>query len=320
MTPPATTARRSTAPSFPRRVSGPIGGRDTAWVGPRPAGQRERTSSGSSLRTKVQTGSAAATGLAVRALSFVRALPDHPLLDRVVRGRAWIPLLGALLAGIVAMQVEVLKLGASIGRSIERSSALESRNQLLRASVAQLSGEQRIERVAAAMGMIMPPPGAVGFLSAGQAGSVQRAIANVRAPDPSAFALTPSANGAVVTGPDQTAGTSSSAGPSSATGEASAAEGASATGGVATAGSATGEGSSTATATTADAASATPAAGTGGGVSATPTASPAGGASATATAAPGPTGPSPQDNLPGQASPASQPGSTSGAVSAPAGG
>ena len=50
--------------------------------------------------------------LGVRALAFVRSLPDHSLLDRLVRGRAWIPLLGVLLAGIVAMQVEVLKLGA----------------------------------------------------------------------------------------------------------------------------------------------------------------------------------------------------------------
>ena len=74
-----------------------------------------------------------------QALGFVRSLPDHALLDRLIRGRAWIPLLGVMLAGIVAMQVEVLKLGASIGRSIERSTALQSRNEQLRASVASLA-------------------------------------------------------------------------------------------------------------------------------------------------------------------------------------
>ncbi len=41
-----------------------------------------------------------------------------------------------LLAGIVAMQVEVLKLSANMGRSIERGTALQSRNEQLRASVA----------------------------------------------------------------------------------------------------------------------------------------------------------------------------------------
>ena len=66
----------------------------------------------------------AAGGL--RTAAYVRALPDHALLDRIIRGRAWIPLLGVLLAGIVAMQVEVLKLNAGIGRSIERGSALQA--------------------------------------------------------------------------------------------------------------------------------------------------------------------------------------------------
>jgi len=200
---------RSTGPKFPRRVSGPLGGRTADWTRGRAAGGRAQTSSGSSRRAKVQAGSSAVTGLAVRAASFVRALPDHPLLDRVVRGRAWIPLLGVLLAGIVAMQVEVLKLGASIGRSIERSSALQSRNQLLRQSVAQLSSEQRIERLAAGLGMIMPPPGAVGFLSADQSGSVQQALAGIHAPDPAAFTANQSANGGVVISADQTAADSS---------------------------------------------------------------------------------------------------------------
>ena len=57
------------------------------------------------------------------------SLPDHSLLDRVVRGRAWIPLLGVLLAGIVAAQVEILKLGASMGRSLEQTTTLTSQNE-----------------------------------------------------------------------------------------------------------------------------------------------------------------------------------------------
>jgi hypothetical protein len=121
------------------------------------------------------------------AVSRVRALPDHPLLDRVIRGRIWIPLLGALLAGIVAMQVEVLKLNAGIGRAIEQGSTLQTHNELLRASVAGLADDQRIESMAARMGMVMPSPAAVRFLSPGGS-DIQHAMTSIQAPDPTSFA------------------------------------------------------------------------------------------------------------------------------------
>jgi hypothetical protein len=142
-----------------------------------------------------------ATGILHRIGAFVVSLPDHLLLDRVVRGRAWIPLLGVLLAGIVAAQVEILKLGASMGRSLEQTTTLTSQNELLRDSVASLSDDQRIERLATSMGMVLPPPGAVGYLTASQRGDVTGALNNIHAPNAAAFiALTPS-NGALVTGP-----------------------------------------------------------------------------------------------------------------------
>ena len=142
-----------------------------------------------------------ATGIARRLGAFVVSLPDHPWLDRVVRGRAWIPLLGVLLAGIVAAQVEILKLGASMGRSLEATTTLTSQNELLRDSVASLSDDQRIERLATTMGMVLPPPGAVGYLGQGTGGNVSGAVANIHAPDATGFmALAPS-NGALVTGP-----------------------------------------------------------------------------------------------------------------------
>jgi len=80
-----------------------------------------------------------------------------------------------MLAGIVAMQVEVLKLSASMGRSLERTTALKSRNEILRASVAGLADDQRIERIAAGLGMVMPAPAAVNFLAAQRGANVQAA-------------------------------------------------------------------------------------------------------------------------------------------------
>ncbi|MBV9414238.1 MAG: hypothetical protein JO363_04590 [Solirubrobacterales bacterium] len=141
-------------------------------------------------------------GLARRAGILAASLPGHPWLDRVVRGRAWIPLLGVLLAGIVAAQVEILKLGASMGRALEQTTTLTVQNEQLRGSVAGLADDQRIERLAAAMGLVLPPPGAVGYINAEPGGNVTRALANLRAPDAAAFVALAPANGALVTGPD----------------------------------------------------------------------------------------------------------------------
>jgi hypothetical protein len=141
-------------------------------------------------------------------VAYVRALPDHALLDRIIRGRAWIPLLGVLLVGIVAMQVEVLKLNAGIGRSLERASALQGQNQLLRASVSQLSDEQRIERLAAADGMVMATPAEIKFLDTGPA-ITERALTSVQQPDATSFAAQLAAvNGAAIAASAQAAATS----------------------------------------------------------------------------------------------------------------
>jgi hypothetical protein len=153
--------RARVAPAAPRRVSGP-----KRQVRARPT----RPSS---------------VSLSGRAAEFVRGLPDHPLLDRLVRGRAWIPVLGVMLAGIIAMQVEVLKLNASMGRSITLASSLQTRNEQLRTSVSSLSDAHRIERLAARMGMVMPGPTSVDFLHG--RGSAARAAASIHAPDSSMF-------------------------------------------------------------------------------------------------------------------------------------
>jgi hypothetical protein len=121
-----------------------------------------------------------------RLVELIRTLPDRALLDRIVRGRAWIPLLGVMLAGIVAMQVELLKLNASIGRSIQLGAALQSRNDTLRASVSSLSDAQRIERLASGMGMVMAGPTAVQFLDAHHVDPA-KAAANIHSPDSASF-------------------------------------------------------------------------------------------------------------------------------------
>ena len=181
--------RPKAAPKVPRRISGPLRGRVTSRP---PTPSRRQSATQSERRTRP------ATPLRARAVAFVRALPDHPLLDRLIRGRVWIPLLGVMLAGIVAMQVEVLKLGTSIGRSIDRSATLQTKNDELRMSVAALEGDERIERLAAAQGMIMPAPDQVGFLSFSRSHAlVNHAVDNIHSPDAPSFLSVATTNGGI---------------------------------------------------------------------------------------------------------------------------
>ncbi|HTW13467.1 MAG TPA: hypothetical protein VME01_12030 [Solirubrobacteraceae bacterium] len=116
-----------------------------------------------------------------------RARPGIGLLDRIVRGRAWIPVLGVLLVAIVGMRVEVLKLGSSVGAQMQQASQLQSQNAVLRAQVSGLSDPQRIENLAAKMGMVMPGALDVHFVQASSAANVGRAIRGIKQPAPTTF-------------------------------------------------------------------------------------------------------------------------------------
>ena len=194
----------------PRRLSGPLTGR--LGADRPPAQRRVAAPARSQLRRPAQPRTRPAAQLGARAVRFVRGLPDHRMLDRLIRGRVWIPLLGVMLAGIVAMQVEVLKLGASIGRSVERTATLQTSNEALQEEVATLGGDRRIEALAAMEGMVMQATGGVGFLAAGGGADVGRAIANIHAPNTSAFLSLASTNGAIATGLNATAGATSGSG------------------------------------------------------------------------------------------------------------
>ena len=159
MTPPAAaaataSARRNAAthparprprrvPTAPRRVSGPTGGKRVA-------------------RAAV----AAPVPVALRLAAAVHAVAEHRFLDRLVRGRMWIAILGAGLIGIVFMQVSMLRMNAGIGRAVEQASTLERQNSGLQASISQLSSGERIESAAEKLGFVLPAAGSVRFLDA----------------------------------------------------------------------------------------------------------------------------------------------------------
>ena len=142
---PAT--RRGPVPRVPRRVSG--------------AGRPRAVAAGGAVALPRPLGS---PGWGRRALRRLATLADHPLLDRLLTGRAWIGLIAFALIGIVFMQVSLLKLNAGIGRSVERAAILDRENAELRGVVSELGSDDRLQTEAARMGLVVPPAGAVTFL------------------------------------------------------------------------------------------------------------------------------------------------------------
>jgi hypothetical protein len=168
---------RPLAPRAPRRVSGPVNRRLVAAPAGAPTAAPRR----------------AATGVFAR----VRALPDHRLVDRLLRSRLWIWALGLALLGVVTMQVSLLKLNSGISRAVETTTTLERQNAGLEAAIAKLSATDRIQIGAEALGMTMPPAGEVSYLHSG-ATDAKRAVSRMQPPSDEAAALL--ANGGVVPG------------------------------------------------------------------------------------------------------------------------
>jgi hypothetical protein len=95
--------------------------------------------------------------------AYVRIL-DAPFLDRLLRGRVWIGIVAFALLGIVAMQVAILRLGASIGASVTEIQALQQSNQNTETAIARLEPGVNVAGEAAALGMVYPPAGNVDYL------------------------------------------------------------------------------------------------------------------------------------------------------------
>jgi hypothetical protein len=136
----------------------------------------------------------AGAGAAVRrgttgAFERIRALPETRLIDGLLRGRAWIWLIGILLGGIVAMQVSLLKLNAGISRAVTTTATLERQNADLEADIARLSSGERVRSNALAEGMVTPPPGGVEFLRSRGDRDANRAVRHMQPPSEEAAEL-----------------------------------------------------------------------------------------------------------------------------------
>ena len=98
----------------------------------------------------------------------VRQLPDSGAIVRLTRNRAWIPVLGILLIGIVALNVVTLSLTASAGKIDQDIQTLGQENSVLRAHEAQLLANDRVQSAAYSLGLATPSPQEISYRDAGR--------------------------------------------------------------------------------------------------------------------------------------------------------
>jgi hypothetical protein len=153
-------------PRRPRRVSGPAR-RSAPATAP---GQR----------------SARPGALLLRLLSALERLASHPLLDRLLRGRAWIGLVTFALIGIVTLQLTLLKLNGTVGRALERAAQLQRENASLSIENSEVAAADRVQKHGAQMGMEFATSRALSFLTADPGVDFTRGAAALSAPARSA--------------------------------------------------------------------------------------------------------------------------------------
>jgi len=185
----AATARRAAAPqTAPRRRRRPR--RSTA---PRPRRSttprtRSRQAPAGRLMRPAVAGAALFPQAAVRSAGAVRDLSDSSLIMRLTRGRGWIAVLGALLVGIVALNVFSLSLSAGSGRTSLQIEELSSQVSALQAQIDERLSADRVEAEAARLGLAVPDPKAITYLSASDGDATR--VAHLLATD--GFLLAPS--------------------------------------------------------------------------------------------------------------------------------
>jgi len=153
-------ARPALAPRAPRRVSGPARGADGVSRGP----------------------AAAERGLVLGALDVLTGISRHQALDRLIRGRTWIALVAFALIGIVTLQLLVLTLNAHIGRLLVHQAQLQRENAASSIESSELAAGERVESLAARLGMELVQVGDVRFLTVDPRADIARAAAALNEP------------------------------------------------------------------------------------------------------------------------------------------
>jgi hypothetical protein len=148
--------RRKPRPA-PRRTS-PRTARSTR---PAPAARAQR-----SRRRTAPTGGFRLVPVAVGRIPLaVGGVADSGVVLGLTRGRVWIGLLGALLVGIVAVNVMTLSLNATSSKTAAVADQLERENSALQSQIAEGLSNDRLQIAAERLGLAYPDPLAVRYLT-----------------------------------------------------------------------------------------------------------------------------------------------------------
>jgi len=175
----AATATASRTRRPPSRSSRPRAG---AKAGPRgiakpksrgrAATTRSRGAAAKARPRAQRRGITPATGFAIPAAAVGRTaiavggIADSGLVVRLTRSRLWIGLIGALLVGIVGLNVYSLSLSASGSQVAQKADELALENSTLRAQLTERLSNEEIQRTAAKLGLANPMPDDIRYLHA----------------------------------------------------------------------------------------------------------------------------------------------------------
>jgi hypothetical protein len=160
----ATAAARRAAARTPAR------GRSQAGL------RRPRTTAGTTRRRAPRPAREALTPLPARLVplavgrtaSAVSDIAESGLVHRLTRGRLWIGALTTLLVGIVGMNVVALSFNAQASKSGREADGLERQISMLRARIAAAGvSNERAQSLAAKLGLIVPDPESIRYLTPG---------------------------------------------------------------------------------------------------------------------------------------------------------
>lgn len=174
MAPTATQAAR-TAAAPARSPRAPAG---------RPAKRRPSSSRSQSARRPRTARPYAGTPMPARLVPIavgrtagaVSGLAELGVVHRLTRGRLWIGALASLLVGIVALNVVALSFNASSSKATRQTDVLERQISTLRAQMAAMgASNERVQSLAAELGMTDPEPGAIGYVNASESDAARAA-------------------------------------------------------------------------------------------------------------------------------------------------
>lgn len=101
---------------------------------------------------------------AARTAGAVGGIADSGLVVRLTRSRLWIGLLGALLVGIVALNVVALSFSSNSSAAAREADDLNRQNSALRAQIATQLSSEEVQIAATRLGLAFASPGAIRYV------------------------------------------------------------------------------------------------------------------------------------------------------------